>query len=177
MGSRPCLVLVEWELLLIPLGWPMTEQTESCLFSGSVTEEGKTHRAREKGEAWEHAINSQKKTNKKTAINQESFFFYFLSFLSFTQQMLRERMWCQLLGKLITWHAARLNPANPIIYHLFLGPTVAIVTPSVATATQGGDSKGEALYCRREEGLAEKDGGLMRNESVLFSCPSFLHSE
>lgn len=69
-----------------------------------------------------------------------------------------EWMWCQLLGKLITWHVARLNPANPIIYHLFLGPTVAIVTPSVATATQGGDSKGEALYCRWEEGLAEKDG-------------------
>lgn len=137
-----------------------------------------TQRAREKGEAWEHAINSQKKTNKKNCNKpRKFFFFYFLSFLSFTQQMLREWMWCQLLGKLITWHAARLNPANPIIYHLFLGPTVAIVTPSVATATQGGDSKGEALYCRREEGLAEEDGGLMRNESVFFSCPSFLHSE
>lgn len=34
MGNHPCLVLVEWELLLIPLGWPMTEQTGSCLFSG-----------------------------------------------------------------------------------------------------------------------------------------------
>lgn len=51
MGNHPCLVPVEWELLLIPLGWPMTEQTESCLFSGSVTEEGKTQRKREMGEA------------------------------------------------------------------------------------------------------------------------------
>lgn len=39
MGSHPCLVRGEWELLQIPPGWPVTEQTESCLFSGSVTEE------------------------------------------------------------------------------------------------------------------------------------------
>lgn len=43
-GNHPCLVLVEWELLLIRLGWPMTEQTGSCLFSGSVTNKGKNRR-------------------------------------------------------------------------------------------------------------------------------------
>lgn len=80
MGSRPCLVLVEWELLLIPLGWPMTEQTESCLFSGSVTEEGKTHREQERRERLENMQSTpRKKQTKKTAINQESFF----SFISF----------------------------------------------------------------------------------------------
>lgn len=44
MGSRPCLVLVEWGLLLIPLVWPMTERTENCLFSGSVAQKRKTER-------------------------------------------------------------------------------------------------------------------------------------
>lgn len=173
MGNHPCLVLVEWELLLIPLGWPMTEQTESCLFSGSMT-----GRKREMAKSWEHDINSQTKQTKNCNKPRKFFFLPpdFPSFLSFTQQMLREWMWCQLLGKLITWHAARLNPANPIIYHPFRGPTVAIVTPSVSKATQCSDGKGEALYCGRGERMAEYNGGSMQNESVLFWCPSFLHS-
>lgn len=68
MGNHPCLVLVEWELLLIPLGWPRTEQTESCLFSGSVTEEEKTQRARE------NMKSTPRQNKQKTAIDQESFF-------------------------------------------------------------------------------------------------------
>lgn len=64
MGSRPCLVLVEWELLLTPLGWPMTEQTESCLFSGSVREEGKTESKRE-GRGLRTYNQLPDKTNKK----------------------------------------------------------------------------------------------------------------
>lgn len=83
--------------------------------------------------------------------------------------MLREWMWCQLLEKLISWHAARLNPANPIIYHPFRGPTVAIETPPVSTATQGNDGKGEALYCSGGEDLAEKDGGLMKKIKLYSS--------
>ncbi len=76
MGNRPCLVLVEWELLLIPLGWPMTEQTGSCLFSGSVTEEGKTQRAGEMGEACEHEIDSQTKQTKNCNKARKFFFFF-----------------------------------------------------------------------------------------------------
>lgn len=92
MGSRPCLVLVEWELLLIPLGWPMTEQTESCLFSGSVTEEGKTHREQERRERLENMQSTpRKKQTKKTAINQESFFLLF-PFISFFHSTDAERM-------------------------------------------------------------------------------------
>lgn len=49
-GNHPCPVLVGWELLLIRLEWPMTEQTESCLFSDSVGESGKTQKVRETGE-------------------------------------------------------------------------------------------------------------------------------
>lgn len=136
MGNRPCLVLVGWELLLIPLGWPMTEQTESCLFSGSVTEEENTQKKekREMGDTWEHEINSQTKQTRNCN-RPRKFFFCLILFISFTQQMLSEWKWCQLLGKLITWHATQLNPANPVIYHPFGGPTVAIVTPSVSTAT------------------------------------------
>lgn len=74
MGSRPCLVLVEWELLLIPLGWPVTEQTASCLFSGSVRDKGKTQRARENMQS------SPRQNKQKTAINQESFFVFFVLF-------------------------------------------------------------------------------------------------
>lgn len=66
MGNRPCLVLVEWELLLIPLGWPMTEQTASCLFSGSVAEKGKTRRAKKRdGRGLRTCNQLPDKTNKK----------------------------------------------------------------------------------------------------------------
>lgn len=64
MGIRPCLVLVELELLLIPLGWPMTEQTESCLFSGSVTDEEKTESKRD-GRGLRTCNQLSDKTNKK----------------------------------------------------------------------------------------------------------------
>lgn len=65
MGSHPCLVLVEWELLQIPPGWPVTEQTESCLFSGSVT----------KGKSDTSHINFQRKKINKNCNNYESFVF------------------------------------------------------------------------------------------------------
>lgn len=85
MGSRPCLVLEEWELLLRPLGWPMTEQTGSCLFSGSVTEERKDTESKR-----ENMKSTPRQNKQKTAINQESFFF-FLSF-SFFHSTDAERM-------------------------------------------------------------------------------------
>lgn len=145
MGNRPCLVLAEWELLLIPPGWPMIEQTESCLFSGSrKIQIQKTGRI-------QNTKLSLRQNKHKIAKKPRKFVCLFFFILSFTQQMLWEWMWCQLLGKLITWHATRLNPANPIIYHPFRGPAVAIVTPSVSTATQGSNSKGEAACCGRGE--------------------------
>lgn len=94
MGNRPCLVLVEWELLLIPQGWPMTEQTESCLFSGSVTEEGRIQREREQ-ERWERLENMKstpRQNKQKTAINQESFLFFLIFFISFFRSTDAERM-------------------------------------------------------------------------------------
>lgn len=65
MGSHPCLVLVEWGLLLIPLVWPMTERTESCLFSGSVAQERKRWREKQ----WLENVQSNSQTtqtNKQT---------------------------------------------------------------------------------------------------------------
>ena len=72
MGNRPCLVLVEWELLLIPQEWPMTEQTESCLFSGSVIRGEDTEKIKT-GERPENMI-STPRLNKQRKIKKVFFF-------------------------------------------------------------------------------------------------------
>lgn len=125
MGNRPCLVLVGWALLLKPQGWPMTVLTGSCLFSGSM-------RGREKesdGKAWVPSqIKSAPKKKKRIKID--------LVVLFFCSADARRMNKMPASWKLITWHAALLNPANPIIYHPFWVPVVAIVTLLVSTATE-----------------------------------------
>lgn len=80
--------------------------------------------------------------------------------------MLSDWMWCQLLGKLITWHATQLNPANPVVYHPFGGPTVTIVTPSVSKATARVATARERHFTVAEGGMAEHNGGLIQKKDV-----------
>lgn len=182
MGNRPCLVLVEWELLLIPQGWPMTEQTESCLFSGSVTEEGRIQREREQ-ERWERLENMKstpRQNKQKTAINQESFLFFLIFFISFFRSTDAERMNVMpTSGEINHLTCGTAEPCQP--YHLPPFPrahcrysnTIGLHSNArVATARERHFTVAEGRLWQKKNG-----GGLMRNESVLFCCPSFLHSE